>query len=795
MPDEVIVRRDDFTTARPVIHSRHMTMDSDAQKRFLSADRPIVDRSEDKLGRKAFAESIALAIRGWKGRDSLVIALYGPWGSGKSSVKNMITDTLRETKGESPTIVEFDPWEFANRERLTEVFFDQVGIALGRGSLASKKDRARLLRRWQRYAAYLTMGSGLLDLVKKPIEIILWIVALVLFVVTGARPAQGWWISGIPTVIFAAVAAGLRWSARFSSLVARWFEIGAEIGKEPLEEVKTELARSLASLPNPILVILDDLDRLTPRETIEIFQLVKANADFPNLVYIVLFDRATVENHLEEVLKVSGHEYLEKVVQVGFDIPLLDRPRMEKILFSGLDQVIEADPAAAARFDVHRWGNLFMGALREYFGTLRDVNRFLSTVAFHFSLFRSEGSFEVNPVDLIGIEVLRVFEPDVYHALPRAKEQLTRVTGLRDSQTDEERRVVIQLVDRSPPERRERVREVIRQLFPPAEWALGGMSYGSGFSEEWVRDLRVCARETFDRYFAFATPEGDISQAAIERILRAASDRDSLRTELRALKGQGLLDVAMDRLEAYKTKIPAEHAEAFVTALFDVGDSLSVEERSLSALSPKMHAVRVVYWHLRQERNPERRLEVLRTAIRNTDGLSQPVRFVSLEEPDKKRSQEPEEQLVSESGLEELKLLCVEKIREAAREGRLLSNTDLAMILYRWREWGDPQEVREFCSGAAKTRDGALALVRAFTSISVSSGMGDYVARRQWTVRLSNVEEFLDWRELESTLRDVKSDDLNESEKRGVEAFRRAIQRRAEGKPEPGPLDTEDEED
>ena len=60
-------------------------------------DRPIHRRSEDRLGRAGFANAIAKAIRGWRGRESLVIALYGQWGSGKSSVKNMVRETLKES--------------------------------------------------------------------------------------------------------------------------------------------------------------------------------------------------------------------------------------------------------------------------------------------------------------------------------------------------------------------------------------------------------------------------------------------------------------------------------------------------------------------------------------------------------------------------------------------------------------------------------------------------------------------------------------------------------------------------
>ena len=48
-----------------------------ARKHQFSADRPRAAIGEDLLGRASFAESLASAIKGWKGNNSLVIALYG----------------------------------------------------------------------------------------------------------------------------------------------------------------------------------------------------------------------------------------------------------------------------------------------------------------------------------------------------------------------------------------------------------------------------------------------------------------------------------------------------------------------------------------------------------------------------------------------------------------------------------------------------------------------------------------------------------------------------------------------
>jgi predicted KAP-like P-loop ATPase len=114
-------------------------MTEDDRKHPFSADRPITSAQEDLLGRTSFAESLASGISGWKGNDSLVVSLHGPWGSGKSSIKNMVLEALRRSDKVSPIILEFNPWQWAGHEELARAFFHEVGLALGRADTSKEE--------------------------------------------------------------------------------------------------------------------------------------------------------------------------------------------------------------------------------------------------------------------------------------------------------------------------------------------------------------------------------------------------------------------------------------------------------------------------------------------------------------------------------------------------------------------------------------------------------------------------------------------------------------------------------
>ena len=90
---------------------------------MFKEDCPISLLDDDKLNRREFAESLAQAILNHKKENCLTISLMGKWGSGKTSIINMVEDYWNRFDSEN-IIVHFDPWYFSNRDDLIFQFFD-----------------------------------------------------------------------------------------------------------------------------------------------------------------------------------------------------------------------------------------------------------------------------------------------------------------------------------------------------------------------------------------------------------------------------------------------------------------------------------------------------------------------------------------------------------------------------------------------------------------------------------------------------------------------------------------------
>ena len=103
-------------------------------------DEPITKPEENVFGREVFVKNLASDINRWAGTGSLVLALYGPWGAGKSSVLNLLKRHFEAENTDE--IIVFDPWYFNSTEQLIQSF---IAIIKKRTiAVADQKDQSDL---------------------------------------------------------------------------------------------------------------------------------------------------------------------------------------------------------------------------------------------------------------------------------------------------------------------------------------------------------------------------------------------------------------------------------------------------------------------------------------------------------------------------------------------------------------------------------------------------------------------------------------------------------------------------
>jgi len=675
-------------------------------------DAPITEPNQDQLGRANFAKSLAKSILTMKAPEGYVLGLHGPWGSGKTSILNLVLYYLKDQRQieeaflphDKIIIVEFNPWWFSGKDQLIQQYFLQfrAGVGVSKGV---KESLAGLGDQLDRFARVL-----------EPLRYV---------------PVFTPWM----------------WIRDLVSGVVKFFK-GAGI-VDP-HKIKADICKKLQNSPYRILVVIDDIDRLEKIEVRQVFQLVKAVADFPNTIYLLAFDRDAVVKMLNADAGGTAPDYLEKVIQAPFTVPAPDRASLRKLFFEQIEETIQETPEDL--WDSTEWGNLYWDALDRLIKTPRFVKQFVNTLR---PLYAGVIG-EVRAVDFLGIHAIRVVCPKALEFMANNK---TLMVGdpaslIDDSgRAEEERRKAFDsLLELVQEEHRFTVQSILRRLFPRVDEAYGGTHYADNWQTEWRKQRRVCSRDVFDYYFQLAVPPGAMSNAEFARILGVAIDPHRFAGALKQLRnerqpdGTPRLSVFLDRLLEYVSDQPVDaFAEPVICTILNVGDQLydPLENTGFYDLGGDERQLRFLLHHLlRRVDDQGRRYDILKGACEAGAAVSLMVGFVrDLEESHKKATGDI---LLPVEQTEELRSLMVKKIKDSAKSGTLTTTPLLPGVLSLWARWEGEDGPKDYAQELIRNDPGFVRLVLSFLRRVISGGIGDRVARTIWRVHVDSLVNLTD---------------------------------------------------
>jgi predicted KAP-like P-loop ATPase len=742
-------------------------------KHGFSSDRPIKKIDEDLLGRSGFSQDLAKAIAGWHGNDSLVVALHGDWGSGKSSIKNMALNELEQVDENKPDIIEFSPWEWAAQDKITSSFFKEISSTIG---LKDKSDDGKKLAKlFKKYGRYLNTGETITSGLASALPLLF---ILATFFGIGGNFSDEAWVKNTSTFLLSSFAGWGIWLAWGKKLLRQFAGNADELAKEEeltLSQLRKALTALLKKRDKSVIIVLDDLDRLTTKQLQMVFQLVKANTEFPNVVFVLLFQRDLVEDKLTDG-KQTGRDYLEKIIQVPFDIPKVETSRIHNLLFKKIDEIINRNEFAITNFDSVYWGNVFHSSLAGYFSNLRNVYRFTSTLSFHFSIYQGENAFEVNPVDLIAIECIRLFEPDVYKQISRSKLFFTDAKSVRSEDRAKQEEKFNQILNLTSDANQKKLKDLLHYIFPPLE-RISGKTY-TGIYDSWLRDMRVCHPSNFDKYFLFSIPSGELSHSELQEMLSLTGDSSSLASFIKVLYKRDILKNALGQFSAYIEKVPIENSRSFICSMLNICDEVGNDDFSFS-LNSTNYMTMYVEKTLKKIENIDKRGDLLFECFQEPESGLSIVESILLYEEDRRDNNEGNI-LFSDSTFDNLKLEFVEKLNllSEGKEDILINHSQLGSFIHRWKRWGSGEKVSLWLIEQVKDPEHCLILLKCFVQRGSSQAWGDRVSRKTAQIRLDIIEEFFPVNLIEDSLKLLDIENLDLSEQEAIEAFTDAINQR-----------------
>lgn len=528
------------------------------------ADAPIRSLSEDRLGRRAFAQALAAEVLAAPATRGYVMGLTGPWGSGKTSILNMTVDAI----GDQAVVVQFNPWMFSGTEALVSSFFAEMSKQLGKKEAKLKNIAGKLATYGQILApAAAVFGAG--------------------------SAVQG------------------------AASVAQAF------AKAPsVFEQHEELRTLLADLDKRLVVVIDDVDRLRPNEVLDIVRLVRLVGDFPNTLYLLAFDRRRVEECLGDGDLERGRAYLEKIVQVTHDVPTAREPDVTALFLAGLGPLVE--DLATGPFSPEDWQNVLTFVVRPLLVTPRHVQRLLGSLSMTMRLVGDE----VAVADLVGIEAVRVLHPALFEATITVADHLSAKAGFGDQGAYHPGRnpagsPIAPMYTASP----ELAAAVCRWLFPAARRHFENMHHGSEWEITWRRKRKVASAAVFRYYLERQLPDGVVPARAVDDALSHLTSPDELRQYLAPWSADELMDLiermnpAIEELPFDGDDLDGDPARTGLPVLLDLLPRLP-EDRGIFQLSGAMTLMRVAARLLRRIPDEDVRAIVVRGVFADTTTFS-----------------------------------------------------------------------------------------------------------------------------------------------------------------------------
>lgn len=701
------------------------------------SDSPIRRSEDDRYGFDPFAKAIAGCIDNIKSPTGSAVAVYGPWGSGKTSVINLALQHLKSSNCPID-VISFQCWHYRTEDAMAIGFFRELHAGLT--PVLSRSNRAR--------EALTKLGSRL----------------------AAAGPLLG--------SILSATAGPILGDVSKSAFAALEKFIQAD---ESTDELQHALATALDGSDTRFLFVIDDLDRLAPEEALVVFRLIKSVGRLPNVLYLLAYDRDATEKAISNKFPSEGSHYLEKIVQAGFELPEPGPTQLGNTLLEQLDTIL----GDAVDFDQTYFANVFYDAITPELRTPRDVIRLSNNLFVTWQAIRGE----VNPADFIAIETLRLFRPRVYRAISSNKIEL--VGGGAEtffpshSHADVGKRYELALLPGVREEDQSKLKQALMRLFPRLDGVWSNTHHRE--DDQWATDRRVCSAPHFDTYFRFAISESTVPVADIREIFDRSDDegfvRETFGKALICLQAEGRTKASylIEEITFHADELPLCRVAGFLATMFAIADDLlsdADKRRPFDFVDNFVRLHRMVRALLLERTSLEDRSRILISACQGASlGWLVDISALAYQEHHGSRgraddaSELPDQCLVTEEAAQRLRAQALCRVRSAADDNSILCTKNLRFVLFQWRNMEDEtDELRRWCARAVASNDSLVLLARAFLDVSYSASVGQRMPMKNDQAKVGGLETLMDVPQFRRRLTEVvDSPGLNQEDRQMVQ--------------------------
>lgn len=452
-----------------------------SEAKFFYPDTPVDSPDDDKFDRSPFAKGIAKSIIkvAERGNDTscIIYGINGKWGEGKTTVLNFIYHELttynEQNESDKIICVRFNPWRYDSTDVLLLNYFSTLFRSMNKK--IKSHELGNIIKNYSDYYGFIAAAGSIA-------------------------------VSAVP----------------YGSIVEKLIpkgedvkNIGEHLSKIDPEEQKNKLNKILKDEKKRVVILIDDIDRLDKTEIQSLFKFIKLTADFDNTIYILAYDKERVSEALgeiygsEEKYKV-GSNYIDKIVQVHLDLPKAPGQLLTNYCIKYIYLALDDAGVKPSEFFYRQVRTLYTIGLEVRVKNARMATRYSNALLFALPALADE----VDPIDIILLEGMRIFYRDLYLYVRDYSKWLC-IEGY-----DHYRRIepnfdatISEGIDASLSglnnEEKMAGRRLLAELFPNILHLLDG-SY-TPHREKDSSSKRLCHSNNYEKYFLYAIPSREVT--------------------------------------------------------------------------------------------------------------------------------------------------------------------------------------------------------------------------------------------------------------------------------------------
>jgi len=325
----------------------------------IPSDNSVKKKEEDLLGYYKYAKSLLEHIL--KSKDlyldgSYSVGILGKWGQGKSSFVNLMkyaleedSDQQKQSFSDKAIWIEFNPWRSNDEKQIIKDFINKLESSL-------------------------TPFNPLISInAQKYLDVLV-------------RADFGFFSKFLNLVM----------PHKYDSVDYRF----------------TELNDSIIQIGKPIIIVIEDIDRLVATEILQVLKLIRNTANFKNCIFLIPYDNDYILKTLNNGGIVNSSDYLTKMINTNYSLPRLSQEYLNKYYI----EILNASLLLVHNKDNDESIRNFVNDANLHF-TLREIKKLAREVNSCSGLLLDNDDMSLYLYDYLLIRLLEIKNPILYRSL------------------------------------------------------------------------------------------------------------------------------------------------------------------------------------------------------------------------------------------------------------------------------------------------------------------------------------------------------------------------------------------